>query len=800
MTASLERSDNGTVALFINGDLQFSSVDERIYHESLALPALALASKRIKSSLRILVIGGGDGLVAREMFKSQEVASLTLVDYDPQILAFARHDLSFLNENSLVDPRINIHVQDAWDYVDQAFDRHEQFDVIISDLTVPENANEARFHSVDWYAKLARLLNKRGILAVNAVSPTATPQAYCSIFNSILKASLQARPYHIAIPSFSAMGYGQDWGFFIASPELITAQELETDLTLASPREFLLHPAALRQLFFFSSELFEYQPKALPACAGSDILIHYFNNSVALLPTCDTMRDSFTFDTTSASLPDADTGKHILPPELCTALAHSINAGEQCTSAQPEGVQLFLREVLNLMPSLQREQTSELISEFLEEPTAFLRAIDLPDLVTRLLRRASELPSQLVAELKLLQEQLVSWAGDHENLLGLGNRVMTVLVLAIVVGNLMYPDAVYAKTTGRGGRGGYGNNWGGGTTYYNNTNRRVIQKGPIGPGPNAQTERDMRKLSLPQKNDVSDAEYIDENGSIYPVRQYRRALNDSRLKSAYRLGPGTDILTDGHVAMPLTERSYLLVTPSATHVIESQSGVCVMSLQNDQELLQLTTSEISRQLRDLSNSHLAASDSTKVALQHLTNADQIFKSTDSPQTNNASTSIADGVEIFPSVRLTPDGKYLAIKREDGDLIYLDGKNCYSDPGESLLNEPYPKKFRSIVVSYLSKMVRDADATRSSLLMDKHELSLQKDMLANELLAYETSQDSIVTFGTRKVTREEAIRLSKVASHKVAIQIQSLNKHLEELPGNVDMVKLALTNVRATTEA
>jgi hypothetical protein len=166
----------------------------------------------------------------------------------------------------------------------------------------------------------------------------------------------------------------------------------------------------------------------------------------------------------------------------------------------------------------------------------------------------------------------------------------------------------------------------------------------------------------------------------------------------------------------------------------------------------------------------------------------------------ASTSIAEGVEIFPSVRLTADGKYLAIKREGGDVIYVDGKNCYSDPGKSLLNEPYPEKFRFIVVSYLSKMVRDADATRSSLLMDKHELTLQKDMLANELIAYEKSQDSIVTFGVRKVTREEAIRLSNVASHKVALQIQSLNKHLEELPGNVDLVKLALTNVRAATEA
>jgi spermidine synthase len=73
MKSSLEKRDDGTIRLFIDGELQFDSVDERIYHESLVLPALAAVSQRTTSPLRVLVVGGGDGLVARELLKSSQV-------------------------------------------------------------------------------------------------------------------------------------------------------------------------------------------------------------------------------------------------------------------------------------------------------------------------------------------------------------------------------------------------------------------------------------------------------------------------------------------------------------------------------------------------------------------------------------------------------------------------------------------------------------------------------------------------------------------------------------------------------
>jgi hypothetical protein len=103
----------------------------------------------------------------------------------------------------------------------------------------------------------------------------------------------------------------------------------------------------------------------------------------------------------------------------------------------------------------------------------------------------------------------------------MGQHFVTVLTLVIVLGNLLYPDMVYAKNAY------YGGGWGGGytTTYYNN--RKRIKKGPIGPGPFDQAEKQMKKMSLPQRNDVSDAGSQTQDGNV-PAAPTAKTLSDIR--------------------------------------------------------------------------------------------------------------------------------------------------------------------------------------------------------------------------------------------------------------------------------
>lgn len=494
MSGSIERRLDGSIALTIDGDLQFDSSDEHIYHEGLVLPALGIALNRTSEPLNVLIIGGGDGLSAKQIFKSERIKAATLVDYDAEILSMARSEFSEINGKSMLDARLTVANEDAWTFAENALTKGEKYDLIVVDLTVADEVESAKFHSVEWYTMLKSLLTNTGILATNGVSPQATPWSYCSILNTILISELQARPYHVAIPSFAARGYGDDWGFFLASSTPITVDEL-TSAAMPQPRTFLANKEKLSELFELPESLFEIQPMARPALAGSDVLIRYFRAG-NLIDESGAKKNAFTLNFNALSIPQADTGKDVLPKEITAALAKMLSAAAKENGAETTSQEAVLEELLVLVPSLATNQTPELVRDFLSQPAAFLQSVDITDLVARLVERVSALPANLAAELKLLAQKLSDWNGDQVTLMQMGRNVVMLLSLILIVGNLLYPDMVYAKGDHGYGRGGgaWNNGWGGGgggVDYYNRRRRDVIinpqgvpvpvRQGPAGP-------------------------------------------------------------------------------------------------------------------------------------------------------------------------------------------------------------------------------------------------------------------------------------------------------------------------------
>jgi spermidine synthase len=166
MSYTLQNRPDGSIALFIDGDLQFDSCDEHIYHECLVTPALLLATSRIRQPLSVLIIGGGDGLAARELLKYSSIAEIDLVDRDPQIVDLAQSHAALLELNrcSLADERLTITICDARDFVR---DRQNRYHIIISDLTVPKTESDTQLHSIEWYSQLKSILAPNGSMAVN---------------------------------------------------------------------------------------------------------------------------------------------------------------------------------------------------------------------------------------------------------------------------------------------------------------------------------------------------------------------------------------------------------------------------------------------------------------------------------------------------------------------------------------------------------------------------------------------------------------------------------------------------------
>lgn len=201
ITSSLDGTDT---RLFLDGDLQFSSVDEYRYHESLVHPAMA------GPHARVLILGGGDGIAMREVLRYPDVKRAVEVELDPKMIDIARHDQRILaiNHGSLSSSRVTVRIADAFTWLRH---QNERFDVVIADFPDPDDAAVAKLYSLDFYALLrASALAPGGRLVVQAGSPYFARDAFWSTALSIKDAGYDITPYHVDVPSFG------DWGFVLA--------------------------------------------------------------------------------------------------------------------------------------------------------------------------------------------------------------------------------------------------------------------------------------------------------------------------------------------------------------------------------------------------------------------------------------------------------------------------------------------------------------------------------------------------------------------------------------------------------
>ncbi|NJM95720.1 MAG: hypothetical protein HC792_06100 [Acaryochloridaceae cyanobacterium CSU_5_19] len=118
--------------LFLDGDLQLSTLDEYRYHEALVHPAMSASSQ----PRRILLLGAGDGMALREILKWPQVERVVLIELDPAVVKLARSQalLAKTNGHALDDPRVEVIFGDAFAIAPQL---PQTFDVIIADFPDP---------------------------------------------------------------------------------------------------------------------------------------------------------------------------------------------------------------------------------------------------------------------------------------------------------------------------------------------------------------------------------------------------------------------------------------------------------------------------------------------------------------------------------------------------------------------------------------------------------------------------------------------------------------------------------------
>ena len=450
MTTSLfvEHQANGT-AFYINGELQFHSADEAIYHEYLTIPAIALAVKRFPDQdLRVLVCGGGDGLALRDILRYPQVSHVDLVDYSQEVIDLGKQAFVDFNQGSLSSPKVTIHIHEAFAFVTSLIEeclieklrgdyQDHKYHVIICDFTYPASIAETQIYALEWFELLKQVLVPSGTIATNAVSPDRNTLAFWCIYQTMQAAGLVVMPMQLQIPSFANHDYG-NWGFLLASEMAIAHAEidnLDDNLDIPSDlREFSL--TTWRQV----SDLEKFDQ----AIVRHTVIPHQKDSSQLLFYLLNRGIHKELNGESNLALKTSD-------PMSLDALA---KVWLDQLESNPERL---------LIPAQHHSHTPEISQEWLERVKQLLNQIDLSRLITKLLERSSELPQEIADDLRELQTKLINFQANglqkfisppkSDNQTSLTQpsfslttaKVIAILSLTLLVANLAAPDAVFAK-------------------------------------------------------------------------------------------------------------------------------------------------------------------------------------------------------------------------------------------------------------------------------------------------------------------------------------------------------------------
>ncbi len=201
--------NKGDYWLFLNGNQQLSTLDEVNYHEAIVHPMLS----KLKQPKNILILGGGDGCVAREVLKYPSVEKITLVDLDPAMTHLAKENpvMRKINQDSFHNPKVQIINGDGFTFM---ADHPDYYDGIIIDLPDPKNVDIARLYTVEFYQLCYKHLRPNGLMVTQAGSPYYAEEAFKCIDKSFQAAGFSTLPYHTHLITLG------EWGWVMGSKNI----------------------------------------------------------------------------------------------------------------------------------------------------------------------------------------------------------------------------------------------------------------------------------------------------------------------------------------------------------------------------------------------------------------------------------------------------------------------------------------------------------------------------------------------------------------------------------------------------
>lgn len=205
---------------FIDGLKNLSSIDEYLYYE----PMVHAVFKVADQSREVLVLGGENGCLLREVIKYKEVSSVDVVSYDSILSNLGMDHPYFTEMNQQAYANGNIHMinQDLLEYISQT---RKKYDAIFIDLPDPRSIESNQYYTFEFYELIKKLMEKDGVMITQAGSPYFATEAFLSIGRTIEAAGFYTKPIHNQILTLG------EWGWYICSLDQ-SSGEMGTKLTM----------------------------------------------------------------------------------------------------------------------------------------------------------------------------------------------------------------------------------------------------------------------------------------------------------------------------------------------------------------------------------------------------------------------------------------------------------------------------------------------------------------------------------------------------------------------------------------
>ncbi|MEM4535977.1 MAG: fused MFS/spermidine synthase [Nitrososphaerota archaeon] len=205
----VETEDYG-LALLLDGLMQSSQIDERIYHECLVHPTLATHPR----PRRILVVGGGEGSTIREIEKHDVVEEITMVDLDGELIELVKKYIPW-STKAFQDRRLKLYINEGRRFLEEQ--TNSRYDIIVMDVTDPVTGGPAeKLYTLEFYQLAYRKLSDDGMIVTQASSISHTPCTFLSIVKTLSQVFPKTCYYGCYVKSFSSM-----WGFAVGSKNML---------------------------------------------------------------------------------------------------------------------------------------------------------------------------------------------------------------------------------------------------------------------------------------------------------------------------------------------------------------------------------------------------------------------------------------------------------------------------------------------------------------------------------------------------------------------------------------------------